>query len=556
MSNDIAGIEDNQALLVIGSDTTETHPIIGLRMQRAARKGAALIVADPRRIKLVDDARLWLRHRPGTDAALINSICHVILRDKLADQEFIEERTENFDACAEAVADCTPDWAEQITGVPAADIEKAAHLFAEAGQAGIYYTMGITQHTSGTNNVLTLANLAMLTGNLGKKGAGLNPLRGQNNVQGASDMGCVPVFLPGYQKVDNDEARARFEELWQQSLPAEPGLMATEMPHAIIDGRIKGMWIMGENPALSDPNMTHACEAFEKLEFLVVQDIFLTETAELADVVLPAATFAEKNGTFTNTERRVQRIRRAVRPSDKVRDDLSIINMLSSRMHYGHAGLPSTAYTSYRNRGDGGLSETPPLPEEVFEEMGRAWPNLAGMNYDRLEQDGLQWPCPSTDHDGTSILFVDGFPRGRGMFSPVAWKGPSELPDSEYPLVLTTGRVLYQYHTGTMTRRSKVIEEADSGAHVEINPADAEKIGISNGDEIKAVSAAVRLPCRPRSRNGLMLGLFLFPFIIKRLQQTCLPMTPLTRCVKSPRPRSVRFVLKSIRNPGQKNVEQ
>jgi formate dehydrogenase alpha subunit len=515
MSNDIEGIEDNQALLVIGSNTTETHPIIGLRMQWAARKGADLIVADPRRIKLVDDARLWLRHRPGTDAALINSICHVILRDKLADQEFIEERTENFDACAEAVADCTPDWAEQITGVRAADIEKAAHLFAEAGQAGIYYTMGITQHTSGTNNVLTLANLAMLTGNLGKKGAGLNPLRGQNNVQGASDMGCVPVFLPGYQKVDNDEARARFEELWQQSLPTEPGLMATEMPHAIRDGRIKGMWIMGENPALSDPNMTHARESFEKLEFLVVQDIFLTETAELADVVLPAATFAEKNGTFTNTERRVQRIRRAVRPSGKVRDDLSIINMLSARMHYGHAGLPASAYSSYRNRGDGGLSETPPLPEEVFEEMGRAWPNLAGMNYDRLEQDGLQWPCPSIDHNGTPILFIDGFPRGRGLFSPIVWHGPSELPDPEYPLVLTTGRVLYQYHTGTMTRRSTVIEEADSGAYVEINPADADKIGISNGDEVKAVSRRGQIILPAQITERVNVGVVFIPFHYK-----------------------------------------
>jgi len=512
MSNDIAGIENNEVLFVIGSNTTETHPIIGLRMQRAARNGAAIIVADPRRIKLVDDARLWLQHRPGSDAALINSICHVILRDNLADHEFIETRTENFEACATAVAECTPDWAEKITGVPAADIEKAAHLFGEAGRGAIYYTMGITQHTSGTNNVLALANLAMLTGNLGKESAGLNPLRGQNNVQGASDMGCNPVFLPGYQKVDNDKARQRFEDIWEQSLPAEPGLTATEMTDAMLDGRIHGLWIMGENPALSDPNIKHLRKAFEKIEFLVVQDIFLTETAEFADVVLPAASFAEKDGTFTNTERRVQRIRRAVRPPGKARDDLSIINMLSARMHYGHAAHPTSGYSMYRSRDKGGANGTPPLPAEIFAEMGRVWPHLAGMNYDRLEQTGLQWPCPTTDHDGTPILFVDGFPRGRGLFSAIEWQGPSELPDADYPLVLTTGRVLYQYHTGTMTRRSKVLEEADSGAHVEINPADAEKLGISNGDEVLAVSRRGRITLPAQVTDRINIGVVFIPF--------------------------------------------
>jgi predicted molibdopterin-dependent oxidoreductase YjgC len=512
MSNDIAGIENNEALFVIGSNTTETHPIIGLRMQRAARNGAALIVADPRRIKLVDDARLWLQHRPGTDAALINSISHVIIRDNLADQEFIAARTENYQACAAAVAECTPAWAEQITGVPAADIEKSAHHFAKAGRGAIYYTMGITQHTSGTSNVLALANLAMLTGNLGKAAAGLNPLRGQNNVQGASDMGCNPVFLPGYQKVDNDEARKRFEEIWEQTLPAEPGLTATEMTPAMIDGRIRGLWIMGENPALSDTNIKHVQKAFKKIEFLVVQDIFLTETAEFADVVLPAASFAEKNGTFTNTERRVQRIRRAIRPPGKARDDLSIINMLSARMHYGHAAQPGSGYSIYRSRTEGSAAGTPPLPAEIFAEMGRVWPHLAGMNYDRLEENGLQWPCPTTDHGGTPVLFIDGFPRGRGLFSPVVWKGPSELPDADYPLVLTTGRVLYQYHTGTMTRRSKIIEDADSGAYVEINPADAEKLDINNGDEVLAVSRRGRITLPAQVTERVSTGVVFIPF--------------------------------------------
>lgn len=512
MSNDIAGIEDNDALLVIGSNTTETHPIIGLRMQNAVRRGAALIVADPRHIKLVDDARLWLRHRPGTDAALINALCHVILRDNLADRTFIAERTENFEALASSVSECTPAWADRITGVQAADIEKAAHLFAEADRGGIYYTMGITQHTSGTNNVLALANLALLTGNLGKHGAGINPLRGQNNVQGSSDMGCNPHFLPGYQRVDVEDGRRRCEEVWQQPIPAKPGLTATEMTEAMLDRRILGMWIMGENPALSDPNMQHIRQAFEKLDFLVVQDIFLTETAELADVVLPAASFAEKDGTFTNTERRVQRVRRAVPPPGKARDDLSIINLITSRMQHGHSVLPPQRYERYRSCGIGALGMAPPLPEEIFEEIGQVWPAMAGMSYQRLEETSLQWPCPTAEHPGTPFLFADGFPRGRGTFTPVVWHGPSEQPDEHYPLVLTTGRVLYQYHTGTMSRRSKVLEEADQGPFVEINPADADKLAIKNGDEVMAVSRRGHITLPAKVTDRVDAGVVFIPF--------------------------------------------
>jgi predicted molibdopterin-dependent oxidoreductase YjgC len=297
MSNDIAGIADIDAMLVIGSNTTETHPVIGLRMQQAAKNhGTEIIVADPRRIKLADHARLWLSHKPGTDAALINAICHVIVRENLVDQDFIKNRTENFEVFAAAVAECTPEWAENITGVPAADIEEAAKIYGSAKRAAIYYTMGITQHTSGTDNVKSLANLALMTGNLGKRSAGLNPLRGQNNVQGASDMGCAPVVFPGYQRVDNDEVRQRFEELWGCTLSGKPGLTATEMSEAMINGTIEAMWIMGENPVMSDPNSNHARKAFASLKFLVVQDIFLTETAELADVVLPAAAYAERRG--------------------------------------------------------------------------------------------------------------------------------------------------------------------------------------------------------------------------------------------------------------------
>ena len=324
MTNTINGILDSDVMLVIGSNTTETHPIIALRMLAAAKKGSKLIVADPRRITLCNSADHWMQQKPGTDGALINAICHVIIRDGLEDKEYIAERAENFDAFKKSIAECTPEWAEKITNVPAKVIEEVAHTFAKGERAGIYYTMGITQHTSGTDNVCALANLAVITGNLGKDGAGLNPLRGQNNVQGASDMGCNPSFFPGYQKCDNEDAKAKFSEIWDAPITDNPGLMATEMGDAMTEGKVAGLWIMGENPVLSDPNSSHAKKAFEKLDCLVVQDIFLTETAEIADVVLPAASFAEKDGTFANTERKVQRVRRAVPPPGDARDDLPL----------------------------------------------------------------------------------------------------------------------------------------------------------------------------------------------------------------------------------------
>jgi predicted molibdopterin-dependent oxidoreductase YjgC len=515
MSNDIIELENCDALLVIGSNTTETHPIIGLRMKEAVKKGATLIVADPRRIPLVENARLWLRHRPGTDTALINGLCHVILRDNLADMKFIDKHTENFEALAESVSRCTPGLTEEITGVPAPDIEEAARLFAAGSMGGVFYTMGITQHSSGTNNVLALANLVLLTGNFGKPSGGLNPLRGQNNVQGASDMGANPLFLPGYQRVDDEKSRNRFEELWQHPLPSVPGLTATEMTKAILQGKISGLWIMGENPALSDPNMDHVRQALDKLDFLVVQDIFLTETAEFADVVLPAASFAEKNGTFTNTERRVQRIRKAVRPPGKARDDLSIINMITSHMQFDNPPVSSHGFSNYRQGVEGDSTVTPPTAEDIFAEIGRAWPAMAGINYERLERHGLQWPCPAVDHPGTPGLFTDGFPRGRARFTPVVWKGPRELPDAEYPFVLSTGRVLYQYHTGTMSRRSPVLEGADQGPHVEINPADAERLGINDGDIVRAASRRGQITLPAMVTDRVNTGIVFIPFHYK-----------------------------------------
>ncbi len=507
MTNTINGILDSDVMLVIGSNTTETHPIIGLRMLKAVKKGSKLIVADPRRITLCDSSEIWLQQRPGSDGALINALCHVIIREGLEDRDYMAERTENLAAFKEAIADCTPEWAEDITGVPAADIEEAARIFAAGERAGIYYTMGITQHTSGTDNVCALANLAMITGNLGKAGAGLNPLRGQNNVQGASDMGCNPTFFPGYQRCDDADVRAKFSELWGTEVTGKPGLMATEMPHAIEEGKLAGLWIMGENPILSDPNADHVRKAFAKLDCLVVQDIFLTETAEMADVVLPAASFAEKDGTFANTERKVQRIRKAVPPPGDARDDLSIVNMVSNRM----LGTGQR----YQGHVDPLYHTVQPLANEIFDEMTQCWSAMAGMSYERIEKEGLCWPCPDADHPGTPILHEKGFPRGKGWLSAITWKGPQELPDDEYPLVLTTGRVLYQYHTGTMTRRSEVLESSAPNAYVEMHPDDAAELNLADNEVVRAASrrGAIKLPVRITDRVSK--GLVFIPFHYK-----------------------------------------
>jgi predicted molibdopterin-dependent oxidoreductase YjgC len=510
MSNDIKGIANIDTMLVIGSNTTETHPVIGLRMQQAVQNhGTQIIVADPRRIKLADDSRLWLSQKPGTDGALINAMCHVIIRDNLVDQDFIKERTENFAAMAEAVADCTPEWAAKITDVPASDIEEAARIYGSAERAAIFYTMGITQHTSGTDNVKALANLALLTGNLGKPSAGLNPLRGQNNVQGASDMGCAPVVFPGYQRVDNDEVRERFEDAWGCALSGMVVLTATEMSQAMIDGAIDAMWIMGENPVMSDPNMNHARKAFSNVKFLVVQDIFLTETAELADVVLPAAAYAEKEGTFTNTERRVQRVRQALLPPKGACDDLSIVKAIADRMD------PDREISSTGDFQPGPDRMDVSKAEEVFNEIAKVWPAVAGINYKRLEDNGIQWPCPDEDHPGTPVLFETGFPRGLASFTPITWRNPEELPDDEYPFVLTTGRVLYQYHTGTMTRRSQVLEDADRGPVIEMNPDDAARLQIKDGEQVSVESRRGRITLPVLVTDRISSGVTFIPFHYK-----------------------------------------
>jgi len=489
MTNSIREIEGMEVIFIIGSNTKETHPVIANRMIKAYRTGAKIIVADPRKVPMVKFAEVFLRMRPGTDIALLNGMAHVIVKEGLQNDEFIREKTEGFDAWKRSIEEFTPAYAEQITGVPKNDIIKAAKLYGGSRKAGIFYTMGITQHTCGTDNVRAIANLATLTGNIGREFTGVNPLRGQNNVQGASDAACLPNVYPGYQKVDLPEVRQKFEQAWGVPLSPKPGLFATEMMNAAVDGRLKALYIMGENPVITDPNQHHTIKALENLEFLVVQDIFLTETAKYAHVVLPAACSFEKEGTFSNTERRVQRVRKAVNPPGEARDDLSIIRELSRAMGYP---------MDYRS------------PEQVLEEFGRLWPALAGITYDRIKSRGIAWPCPAKDHPGTEFLYKDGFAK-KVPFVPIAFNPPDEVVCENYPFVLTTGRNLFQYHSGSMSRRVGAIEEHAGEAYVELNPADGDKLGIANGDMVSVRSRRGDVEIKARFTRRVSKGTVFIP---------------------------------------------
>jgi formate dehydrogenase major subunit/formate dehydrogenase alpha subunit len=512
MTNSMTEIINNDVIFVIGSNTTETHPIIGLKMKKAVQRGAKLIVADPRRIDLVRFANLWLQQKPGSDVALLNSMMHVILREGLEDREFINAWTEDFEAFRGSLAEFTPETGEKISGVPKDKIIKAALLYGNADHAGIYYTMGMTQHTHGTDNVFSVANLALLTGNLGKESAGVNPLRGQNNVQGATDMGCIPNQYPGYQRVDIPQIKEKFEKEWGLRLSDRIGITATEMADAALNGSLKAIYVMGENPVLSDPDVNHTTKALKSLDLLVVQDIFLTETAELAHVVLPAGSFAEKEGTFTNTERRVQRVRKAVNPPGEARVDSLILSDLSARLGYKMDAASA---------------------DEMFLEIGRVWPSMAGMTYSRLEKRGIQWPCPTIEHPGTPYLFKGGFPRGKGRFTPVKYRPSAELPDSEYPFILSTGRQLFQYHTGTMTRKTTAIEVV-SPPYVEINPEDAKMLSLANGQKVKVSSRRGSIEITVRVSERPLKGMVFIPFHFKEAAANVLTNTALDPVCKIP----------------------
>ncbi len=504
MSNSIAEMKHLECFIVTGSNTTETHPVISTFLKDAVtQNGAKLIVIDPRQTEMTQFATLWLSQKPGTDVALFNGMAHVIVKEALYNEDFIDQRTEGFSAYIESLEDKTPEWAEKISGVPAQDIRQAAHIYAQAGRAAIYWGMGISQSTHGTDNTLTLANLALLTGNLGQPGMGLNPLRGQNNVQGCSDSGGLPNVYTAYQKVTEPEIREKFERHWfgpnsSRHLPATPGLTVTEMVDRILTGQVKGWWVMGENPMMSEPNMRHAQEAIEQLEFFVAQDIFFNETNIYADVILPAAAGAEKDGTLTNSDRRVQRMRQAIPPVGQARPDWEIICALAKVLE-AKLGLESNAWNFNH-------------PSEIWEEMRQLTPDFGGIDYDRLEREnGVHWPCPDFDHPGTPYLFEEEFPRGRGKFHAVEYGTESELPDADYPFILSTGRVLYHWHGGTMTRTS-ALNDIWPECTVEIHPHDATRLALVTGDWVDLSSRRGKITARLLVTGRSPEGTIFIPF--------------------------------------------
>jgi len=493
MTNPIRDIEKADVILATGTNTTENHPVLSSYVKRAVTLGESkLIVIDPRRIELAEFADIYIQQKLGTDVAWINGLMHVIIKEDLHDKTFVADRTQGFEELKQMVEKFTPDYVEEITEIAAKDIEEAARLYAKAGVASILYCMGITQHTTGTDNVKSLANLAMLCGNLGIEGGGVNPLRGQNNVQGACDLGGLPNVFTAYQSVTDDDARKNLENKWDISgLSSKVGLTATEMIPAAHDGTIKAFYIMGENPLVSDPDLAHAKAGFDNLDFIVVQDMFLTETAQLADVVLPARCFAEKDGTFSNTERKVQRIREAVTPPGEAKYDWEITCEIATRMGYT---------MSYENS------------EAIMKEIAQVTPSYGGISYERIEKEGLHWPCPNEGHPGTPILHIGQFPKGRGQFHAIDYIAPNELPDDDYPLALTTGRLLYHYHTGTMTRKSEGLNERAPENFIEISAADASSLGISNGDMTKVSSRRGQVKASVVVSSKMSVGTVFMPF--------------------------------------------
>ena len=493
MTNSVSDLEQADTIFIIGSNTATSHPLVATRIFRAREKGAKILVADPRKNQIAAFADLYVRHKPGTDVALLNGMMRVILEKGLEDSEFIQKNTDDFDAFKDVIETVDLDEVSTITGVSVEDINTLALTYAEAGKASIVYCMGITQHTNGVNNVKSLANLSMLTGHVGKPGTGVNPLRGQNNVQGACDMGGLPDVYTGYQKVTVKEVNKKFADAWGvQQLPSEVGLTITEMMKGIAADDVKALWIMGENPVVSDPDADHVVKALKKIELLIVQEIFLTPTAKLAHLVLPGVSFAEKDGTFVNTERRVTRVRKAIDPMGDARQDWEIIQDISNRFGF------EMKYDS---------------PEAIFKEIAQLTPSYAGITYERLEGPGLQWPCPTPEHPGTPFLHKDGrFARGKGLFHAIAFKPPAEETDEDYPFWMTTGRVYAHYHTGTMTRNSKPLDFEVPEGFLEINPSDAKNLDLSDGHKIKIASRRGEIETQVMITERVEEGVVFMPF--------------------------------------------
>ncbi len=493
MTNSVPEFLDADCILITGSNTLEQHPLIGSWLLDAKEKGTKFIVIDPREIPMVKFADMYLQFRPGSDVAWINGMMRIIIEEGLEDKEFIEERTEGYEELKKVVEKYTPDFVEKISGISEDQLVQAAKMFASAEKGSIIYSMGITQHTTGTDNVQSIANLAMLTGNVGRRSTGVNPLRGQNNVQGACDVGGLPNVYPGYQAVTVEDNKKKFEEAWGVPLDDKVGLTIVEMLNAAFEGKVKGMFIVGENPMLSDPDINHVKESLQILDLLVVQDIFMTETAELADVVLPAASYAEKDGTFTATDRRVQKLRKAIEPIGDARVDWEIICDIAKRM-----GADGFEFSS---------------ASEIMDELASVCPIYGGISFDRLGSNGgLLWPCPDAEHAGTEFLHSGRFTKGKGSFTAIDFIEANELPDDEYPFILSTGRMMFHYHTGTMTRRTPVLATEVSTGFVEIHPDDAEKLSIADGEIVKVSSRRGEIEIPAQVTDKIRRGMIFIPF--------------------------------------------
>jgi formate dehydrogenase major subunit/formate dehydrogenase alpha subunit len=488
MTNAIDEIRDSEMMFVIGSNTTEAHPIIAMEMKRARQRGAKLVVADPREIWLAEMADIHLQLKPGTDVWLLQAMAHVIIEEGLHDEAFIKEHTDDFNLVVEKVRSYTPEEAEKVTGCAAEDIRTAARWYATTKHAGIYYTLGITEHTHGTDNVYCLANLVLMTGHLGVRAAGMNPLRGQNNVQGANDAGATPIYYPGYQKVTDREIREKFESAWGVPLSPDDGLNLNVMMKEMAKGTVKGVYVMGEDIVISEPNVSKVEEGLNNCEFVVCQEIFHNETTRFADVILPGACFAEKDGVFTNSDRRVQRVRKAVNPPGNARPDWEILCDVARAVGYD---MPR-----YKDAG------------EIFAEYASLTPKIAGISHERLADNvaGIQWPCPDESHPGTPTLHMDGPMIGKAPFQAVDYRPSAELPDNDYPLVLSTGRTLYHYNSATQTRRDPGPVAKQRSNFLEIHRGDAKRLGIKHGETIRVLSRRGAIEAEawvsPRVRRG------------------------------------------------------
>jgi len=492
MTNSTPELEDSDCILITGSNTTEAHPLVASRIMKAKEKGARLIVIDPRRVQIARYADIFVRQHLGTDVAWINGLMNIILKEEWENKAFIEARTEGFEDLKKEVEKYPPEKVEEITGISQADLRAIAETYAKAGKASIVYAMGITQHITGTENVISLANLAMLTGNIGRLSAGVNPLRGQNNVQGACDMGGLPNVYTGYQNVADEAVAKRFEGAWKTPLSRKPGYTIMEMFQAIDEGKVKALYIMGENPMVSDPDLHHVEKVLKKLDLLIVQDIFLTETAQLGHVVLPGASFAEKEGTFTTTDRRVQRVRQAIPPLGEAKTDSEIICKIAQSL--------------------GGQDFTYSCAAEIFREMAELTPIYQGISYEKIEKDGIQWPCRNSEDKGTLFLHKDQFSKGKGTFFPISYKQPAEQADEEFPFWLTTGRIGFQYHTRTMTGVSPSLQKEAEEGYLEINPFDAAQLGVDENERVKVISRRGVIEVKTKLTFGVGRNVVFIPF--------------------------------------------